>query len=225
MKLNCHENIRTGHGLEMGSPMSDKALAGGCLAVWLWSGWHPHEFSTWMIEQVATLLAIAVLWWLGHRTTFSFASKVCITTLFCVHTIGTHYTYSLTPYNELFDSLLSSSPNTWFGWERNHYDRFVHFSYGALLALPIVEAIRSRLPVSMNCAGFLMVQLVLSSSALYELMEWSAALMFGGELGTAYLGTQGDPWDAQADIALALAGSLLALAIVRSAAKPICVRG
>jgi len=191
-----------------------------CGVLWLWSGWQPHDRSTWLLEQAATVLALTLFWWVSQRLEFSFASKLCIAAMFCVHTIGTHYTYSLTPYNELTGQVLGSSINSWFNWERNHYDRFVHLGYGLLLTLPILESSHSLLAVSATTARFLTVQLVLASSALYELVEWIAALAFGGDLGTAYLGTQGDPWDAQADIALALTGSLIVLIVFKPTCKP-----
>lgn len=191
-------------------------LVGWCVVVWLWSSWRSHEFSTWLIEQVATVLALVLLFWLCRLVRFSLASKLCVVAMLTIHTVGTHYTYSLTPYNVWSEYLFGSTLNSWFGWERNHYDRFVHFSYGVLLALPIVEAVRVKLRVAGRAAIFIMVQIVLATSALYELMEWGAAVVFGGEVGMAYLGTQGDPWDAQADIALAGLGSLLAVMILRS---------
>ena len=191
-------------------PGLNRALILTCAVVWVWSAWRPHEYSTWALEQVATVLALITLAWLNRRVRFSATSRCCIAILFCIHTAGTHYTYSLTPYNELFTMVFGSSINEWFGWERNHYDRFVHLAYGLLLTLPVIEALQNSIKGGTGLICFFALQLILSSSALYELMEWSAAITFGGDAGTAYLGTQGDPWDAQADIALAGLGSAIA---------------
>jgi len=204
----------TGNSRLRGSRLQNKqdlVLLGICSLVFIWSAWRPYEYSTWLIEQVATLLVALVFWRLGKAMTFSLTSKVFMVIMFCVHTIGTHYTYSLTPYDTFIENALGFSLNEWLDWQRNHYDRFVHLCFGLLFATPIFEALQSLLVLSRNAASFLMLQIVLAVSALYELMEWCAALYFGGDLGTAYLGTQGDPWDAQADIALALVGAVAML--------------
>ena len=172
------------------------------------------DFATWRIEQVATILMLGLLLLLRQSVVFSKASRIGIAAVFCVHTIGTHYTYSLTPYNEWTSAIFGSSVNDWFNWSRNHYDRFVHLMYGICLTLPISESLQQKLKLSRGASDFLSVQLVLATSALYELMEWSAAVVFGGEVGTAYLGTQGDVWDAQVDMALATAGSVLVVAVM-----------
>jgi putative membrane protein len=97
------------------------------------------------------------------------------------------------------------------GWSRNHYDRFVHLAYGLLMGLPAIELLDRRAPPQGFWRWLLPVLFLASHSVIYELIEWAAALVFGGELGEAYLGTQGDPWDAQQDMALALGGAALAV--------------
>lgn len=179
------------------------------LSLWIWSAIDPFDFETWLIEQVATLIGIAVLVFVAFNVNLSRASYLALLALFCIHTIGTHYTYSLTPYEQLSVQLFGSSPNEWFGWERNHYDRFVHFSYGLLTAYPIEQTLQQRLSLTPTATKFIGLNMILSTSAVYELAEWSAAITIGGNVGAAYLGTQGDIWDAQADIALAGAGWLL----------------
>jgi putative membrane protein len=99
------------------------------------------------------------------------------------------------------------------GWERNNFDRVVHFSYGLLLAYPIREIFLRVVEVRGFWAYFLPMDVTLSTSALYELLEWGAAATVGGDLGAAYLGTQGDIWDAQKDMALAAGGAVIAMAI------------
>ena len=97
------------------------------------------------------------------------------------------------------------------GFERNHFDRLVHFSYGLLLAYPIREVFLRIADAKGFWGYFLPLDVVMSTSMLYELIEWAAAVGFGGELGQAYLGTQGDVWDAHKDMALASCGALLAM--------------
>ena len=97
------------------------------------------------------------------------------------------------------------------GWERNNFDRVVHFSYGLLLAYPIRELFLRIAGVRGFWGYFLPLDLTMSTSALFELLEWAAAEIFGGDLGVAYLGTQGDVWDAHKDMALASLGALITM--------------
>lgn len=187
-------------------------LITSCVLVWLVCAIYPADLEAWLLEQVAPLLGIACLYYfirVGRPVQFSLQSRICMALLFIAHTIGTHFTYSLTPYNEWSGFVFGSSINEWFGWERNHYDRFVHLFYGLSLAIPLQEVFQQRLNTLRMTARILALNILLSTSALYELLEWFAAELFGGELGAAYLGTQGDIWDAHADIALAGLGGLL----------------
>src|SRR3989344_2266614 len=123
-----------------------------------------------------------------------------------LHIIGTHYTYSEVPFGYWMSSLFDVS--------RNHYDRIVHFSFGFLLAYPLRE-IFFRIGKSRGFWGiYIPVEFVLAFSAIYELLEWWIAVLFGGDLGVAYLGTQGDVWDAQKDMALAGLGAIISMFVV-----------
>ncbi len=97
------------------------------------------------------------------------------------------------------------------GWERNNFDRVVHFTYGLLLAYPMREVFLRVANVRGFWGYFLPLDLTMSTSMLFELIEWAAAEVFGGDLGQAYLGTQGDVWDAHKDMALASLGALFAM--------------
>jgi putative membrane protein len=99
------------------------------------------------------------------------------------------------------------------GFERNHYDRLVHLAYGLLLTAPIREILPSTDRIGTAWRLFLPVAVVLSLSAAYEILEWAAAATLGGEIGIAYVGAQGDVWDAEKDMALATAGALLTSAL------------
>jgi putative membrane protein len=103
------------------------------------------------------------------------------------------------------------SLNAALGWERNNFDRVVHFSYGLLLAYPVRELLLRVASVKGFWGYFLPLDLTMSTSALYELIEWGAAEVFGGELGATFLGTQGDVWDAHKDMAVASLGALVAM--------------
>lgn len=179
-------------------------LVGVGAVVWVIAALSPVDRMTWGLEQIATVLVIGTIL-LQRQVDFSTASMAGLALLFCAHTVGTHYTYSLTPYDAWFMALTGGSLNDLLGWERNHYDRLVHLLWGLCMTQPICEALQQRLNPSRRAAAHLSFHVVLSTSALYELMEWIAAVFFG-DGSTAYVGMQGDAWDAQADIAISLAG-------------------
>jgi putative membrane protein len=171
----------------------------------------PLHRADWLLENGLLLAAIVAL--VATRNVLPL-SRVSYTTIFVfmvLHTIGAHYTYSEVPYDALFESLTGRSLNEMMGWERNHFDRLVHFSYGLLLAYPVREFFLRVANVRGFWGYFLPLDLTMSTSMLYELIEWAAAEFFGGDLGAAFLGSQGDMWDAQKDMALASLGALIAM--------------
>jgi putative membrane protein len=182
-------------------------------AVFLALAWEPVSRSTWALENALTLALLAVLA-LSHRPLpLSRISYALILFFLTLHAIGAHYTYSLVPYDELSRRLFGASLNEAFGFERNHFDRFVHFCYGLCFAYPIRELFLRVADVKGIWGYLLPLDVAMSTSMIYELIEWGAAVVFGGELGQSYLGTQGDPWDAQKDMALATLGAIVAIAI------------
>jgi putative membrane protein len=173
----------------------------------------PHHRADWVLENVLLLAGVAVLIATRKRFPLSGISYTTILVFFGLHIVGAHYTYAEVPYDEAFRKLTGASFNELVGWERNNYDRVVHFSYGLLLAYPIRELFLRIANVRGFWGYFLPLDLTMSSSMLYELIEWVAAEMFGGGLGTAFLGSQGDQWDAQKDMALASLGALITMSI------------
>ncbi len=130
-----------------------------------------------------------------------------------LHLIGAPYTYAEVPYDRWFQSLTGRSLNSLLGWERNNFDRVVHFSYGLLLAYPVREVFQRVARLRGFWSYFFPLDITLSTSMLYQLIEWEAAVAFDGELGHAYLRTQDDLWDAQKDMAFASLGALIAMLI------------
>lgn len=188
-------------------------LAGVFAVIWAALAIDPHDRSAWVLEN-ALVLALGVALFATRRAfVFSRVSYTLIFLFLCLHTLGAHYTYSLVPYDDWWRALTGRSLNSLLGWERNNFDRVVHFSYGLLLAYPIREIFLRVAEVRGFWAYFLPLDVTLSTSALYELIEWGAAEFFGGDLGAAYLGTQGDIWDAQKDMALAGLGAVIAMAV------------
>jgi len=109
--------------------------------------------------------------------------------------------------------LTGHSLNSLLGWQRNNFDRVVHLCYGLLLAYPIREIFQRVIRLKGFWGYFFPLDVTMSTSMLYELIEWGAAAIFGGDLGQAYLGTQGDVWDAHKDMAFASLGALIAMLV------------
>ncbi len=173
----------------------------------------PVSRSDWLLENVMTLVGVGLLvafWRAGTLTSTSIVLALGFLTL---HVTGAHYTYSLVPYDDWSRSLFSQSVTDMTGAHRNEFDRLVHFSFGLLLAIPCHEWLVRSGRASVRAAWWVTLLLAMSASHIYELIEWGAAEVFGGELGAAYVGTQGDEWDAQKDMALATLGTFIGVAI------------
>ena len=187
----------------------------GLYALW-WLAWaiRPLVFKDWVLEHVLTVLWLAFLILTYRRFPLSNISYTLIFIHLCLHTIGAHYTYARVPYDDWFRALFGTGLNPLLGFERNHFDRLVHFCFGLLLAYPIREVFLRIAGVKGFWGYYLPLDLTMSFSMLYELVEWGAAMFFGGELGQAYLGTQGDLWDAHKDMAMATCGAVVSMSVV-----------
>jgi len=172
--------------------------------------WHRAD---WALENAMVVVFVVLVALTYKRLTLSRVSYTLIFLFLCLHEVGSHYTYSEVPYDQWFKALTGTTFNSLVGWERNNFDRVIHFAYGLLLAYPIREVFWRMASARGFWSYFLPLDLTMSTSMIYELVEWAAAESFGGELGQAYLGTQGDVWDAHKDMALASAGALVAMLI------------
>jgi putative membrane protein len=173
----------------------------------------------WLLENLLVFAAVPLLVVTRHRLRFSNLTYACLFVFFSLHEVGAHYTYSLVPYDQWFHALTGRSVDAMLGFERNHYDRLLHFLYGLLVTPAAVELFARYARYPRVWAALFPVLFISSHSVIYELVEWIAAVVFGGELGQAYLGTQGDIWDAQKDMALALAGSALSVLLLGLAGR------
>lgn len=180
---------------------------------WAWLAIAPHDRKDWLLENVLVLVFIVAAVASYRRFPLSRVSYTLLFVFLCLHEVGAHYTYAEVPYDAWSRSLFGHSLNELLGLQRNHFDRVIHFSYGLLLAYPIRELFIRVAQVRGFWGYFLPLDVTMSTSMLFELFEWAAAEVFGGDLGIAYLGTQGDVWDAQKDMALASLGALLAMLI------------
>ena len=176
-------------------------------------GISPHDRKDWLLENAIVVIFIGAMISSYRKLTLSRVSYFLIFLFLSLHLVGAHYTYSEVPYDAWFASLTGRSFNELVGWERNNFDRVVHFCYGLLLAYPIREVFLRVIRLRGFWGYLFPLDIAMSTSMLYELVEWGAAAVFGGELGQAFLGTQGDIWDAHKDMALASLGALSAMLI------------
>jgi putative membrane protein len=189
------------------------ALALPLAVLWIALAFAPFDRGDWLLENALTVLAVAGLAATWRHFPLRRSSYVAIALFLALHTVGAHFTYAEVPYDQWTREAFGTSFNALVGWERNNFDRVVHFAYGLLLATPIREVFLRIAGVRGFWSYFLPLDLTMSTSMLYELIEWGAANVVGGDLGMAYLGTQGDVWDAHKDMALASLGALLTMSI------------
>ncbi len=193
-----------------GRVRADRRVPLACLAVFLvvWAALAiaPRDRTTWALENVPVLLGVPIAVLGFRRFRFSDRAYVQATVFLILHAVGSHYTYSEVPFGDGARTLL--------GLGRNHYDRLVHAAFGLLLLRPIRELgfRRGREPGELATLYF-SVAGVACWSTLYEIAEWLVARVVDPAAGTAYLGTQGDPWDAEKDMACALVGALVAATV------------
>lgn len=182
-------------------------------------GVHPWYREDWLLENVLVFAALAALIPGYRRLRFSNLTYTLLFVFFVLHEVGAHYTYSLVPYDRWIERLGGAALQLRFGLQRNHYDRLIHFMYGLLVFVPSTELLQAVSPSRGIWRRLLPILFILSLSAIYELVEFAAALAFGGNLGVAYTGTQGDPWDSQKDMTCALAGASIASICVIAAER------
>jgi putative membrane protein len=196
------------------TPPQAKYLALVFFVVWLLLALQPDNRADWTLETTPTVICCLLLFLGRRRYPLSLASWILLLLFGLLHTLGTHYTYSLVPYERWGRDLAGISVNGLLGWQRNNFDRIVHFTYGLTMVLPIQEWMEQGAGLTGRWRWWFPLEFIMATSLLYELLEWLAAEFFGGDLGAAYLGTQGDIWDAQKDMALALLGGVLGLLLI-----------
>jgi putative membrane protein len=195
-----------------------RRYAAGLLAlfvvVFLALAWAPSYREDWLLENVLVFLLVPFFVLTYQRLPLSKISYSAIFLFLCLHEVGSHYTYAEVPYDQWSETIFGRGLNDVFGWERNHFDRLVHFLWGVLIVYPVREIFLRVADARGFWAYLFPLLVVMSTSLLFELIEWAAAMFFGGELGMAYLGTQGDIWDSHKDSALATAGALISSVVI-----------
>jgi putative membrane protein len=172
---------------------------------WTWLAIAPVDRRDWLLENLLSLTLFAVLVLTYRRFQFSATSYYLIGLFLTLHAVGAHYTYAEVPFGFWLKD--------YFVLSRNPFDRLAHFAYGALLVYPLRELLVRLAGVRGGWASFLSVSGILAQSGFFEIAEAVVASIVSPELGSTYLGTQGDEWDAQKDMAVALAGALLTIGV------------
>nr|WP_320133670.1 DUF2238 domain-containing protein [uncultured Holophaga sp.] len=179
----------------------------GCYAVvWLWGAWRPLYPANWLLENWLVFAFLAALLVTARRFRFSDRSYALFVVFLVLHVLGAHYAYANVPLGDWIKVL--------FHLERNPFDRMVAFSFGLLLAYPVQEVFVRQVGVRGGWSYYLPVEMVLACAAVYEIIEAVTAQLSGPDLGSVYLGAQGDVWDAQMDMAMATLGAILAMLVV-----------
>ena len=176
------------------------------LAAWIWAAIHPIYPHDWLLENYLVFIFVPVILLLGVYFRLSNLSYGLITIFMILHVIGSHYTYVEVPFGYTLEK--------WLHADRNMYDRLVHFSFGFLLAYPLRETFMRVARAKGFWSYFMPVDLTFAFSAIYEIIEWLTARKVDISAGLAFLGSQGDTWDAQKDMLMAGLGAILTMAVV-----------
>jgi len=181
-------------------------LLAAFLAVWIWAAINPVFPHDWLLENYLVFIFVPIILITGIYFKLSNVSYTLITIFMILHVVGAHYTYEHVPFGYTLAK--------WFHTDRNIYDRLVHFSFGFLLAYPVREMFMRLAHVKGFWSYYLPLDLTLSFSAGYEIIEWLTAANVNSAAGIAFLGAQGDIWDAQKDMLMAGIGAVVAMFII-----------
>ncbi|MBW8296562.1 DUF2238 domain-containing protein [Sphingopyxis sp.] len=168
-----------------------------------------------LLQHIPTMALLVAAPALLRRWPLSTPAVACIVAFMALHILGGRYAYSSVPYDAWSRALTGTSLSDAFGWTRNHYDRLVHFAFGALSVIPVAQVARRSGGFGKRGTALTVLGWVLATSCLYEIFEWLLTIVAAGETADRYNGQQGDIWDAQKDMALAALGAILVLPVQR----------
>lgn len=174
------------------------------LLVLAWSAIAPHDYFTWCLEVIPVLIGLPIVWFTRKQFPLTPLAYTLLVIHACILMVGGHYTYAEVPAGFWVRELM--------GWSRNNYDRLGHLAQGFVPAIVAREVIIRKSPLRHGkWLTFLVICFCMALSSFYELIEWWTAAATG-TAAEAFLGTQGDPWDTQWDMMLAMIGACLSLA-------------
>ncbi len=172
---------------------------------------YPREM---YLQHSPTVFLLFFLPWMHRRYPVSRAGFTCLILFMLFHTLGARYIYSYVPYDQWCAQFFGTRLQEAFDFRRNHYDRLVHFLFGLLWTLPVWEVLTRHFRVTPRLALYFAVEFVMAASMLYEVFEWGLTMVLSPDDANAYNGQQGDMWDAQKDMALAMVGAVMAAGLV-----------
>jgi len=167
-----------------------------------------------ILQHIPTVVLLPCLLLLTVRYPITLTSFICMIAFLWLHILGSHWTYSSVPYDDWSETIFRFRLSDYFGWKRNHYDRLVHLGSGILGVPPAYEALRRSAGMPHLGAVMMAISAVMTIGALYEIAEWQLTMILSPEQAATYNGQQGDIWDAQKDLAMALGGSIIAAVLV-----------
>ena len=183
--------------------MIQPALLTGYLVFWGAMGLAPLDPQNWVLSSILPLTFVGTLVFGRRSMPLSVASYALIAGFLALHTVGAHYTYAQVPVGQWLQGLL--------GLERNHFDRLTHFAFGLLLTYPLFEFVRRLTGARRPLLLYLTFMTQLGLAGAWEIIESVVAQVARPDLGAAFLGAQGDPWDAQHDMLATTCGTVIAL--------------
>lgn len=194
-----------------GSSLLARVLLATYLGIWSLLAIDPVNRFDWLLENLLVFLLALGLYLGRHRNRLSTFSICCLFIFMVVHAVGAHYTYSLVPYDAWLRAIDWPMPGDGSSAGRNQFDRLAHFLHGLLLTFPIRDLLVRSWSVRGRWAYLLPAALIMLLSATYELAEWIVAEIVAEDAGIAFVGAQGDVWDAQKDMSLAFLGAIAAM--------------
>jgi len=174
-------------------------------AVLVFSAISPLSRAVWFAEIIPAIGILLGIYWVSAKHTFSKTAYILMFIWLILHTIGSKYTFSEVPFDWF---------NHFIGSERNNFDRVAHFSIG-LYAYPLAEFLMRNKHCKPTIAVLFSLFAIMSVAAGYEIIEWWYAAIAGGDEGIAFLGSQGDIWDAQKDMLCDTSGAILSLILLK----------
>lgn len=188
-------------------PKSHKLVYSLYIVVWVIMAINPKYPQDWLLENVLIFIFFPFVLWMDKKHNYTLLSIIFLLIFTSLHSLGSHYTYAEMEHFNVITQF--------FGFERNHFDRLVHFLFGLLTFRILFEMIAEGTNTVKTALLFTFTMTV-SISTVYEMLEWLAAVILHPDLGMAFLGTQGDVWDAHKDTALAMIGALTNIAFYKS---------
>ncbi len=180
------------------------------VAVFAANLWQPYpEIAP--LQHLPTVLLLFASPWLLRRWPISDRAVGALVAFFLLHTLAGRYTYSNVPYDAWGRALTGQSIDATMGWPRNEFDRLVHFGFGLLWVGPVAEIVRRHAGAGWRTSLWIAFLFVGCVSALYEMFEWLLTIFLAPGMADAYNGQQGDAWDAQKDMAIAILGAFIAV--------------